>query len=79
MSKKMMIFYSFHNNFSLKILNDLNDRDLHDRITEMKNENIPLSYKIRLNQVRPATKSIHKITFLNIFCIFADILRQHGV
>ncbi len=31
MSKKMMIFYSFHNNFSLKILNDLNDRDLNDR------------------------------------------------
>lgn len=28
MSKKMMIFYSFPNNFSLKILNDL---DLHDR------------------------------------------------
>ena len=26
MSKKMMIFYSFPNNFSLKILNDLNDR-----------------------------------------------------
>ena len=32
MSKKMMIFYSFHNNFSLKILNDLNDLDLNDRI-----------------------------------------------
>ena len=31
MSKKMMIFYSFPNNFSLKILNDLNDRDLNDR------------------------------------------------
>ena len=31
MSKKMMIFYSFPNNFSLKILNDLNDLDLHDR------------------------------------------------
>ena len=31
MSKKMMIFYSFPNNFSLKILNDLNDRDLSDR------------------------------------------------
>lgn len=28
MSKKMMIFYSFHNNFSLKILNDLNDRGI---------------------------------------------------
>ena len=28
MSKKMMIFYLFHNNFSLKILND---RDLNDR------------------------------------------------
>lgn len=30
MSKKMMIFYSFPNNFSLKILNDsdLNDRTL---------------------------------------------------
>ena len=41
MSKKMMIFYSFPNNFSLKILNDLNDRDLNDRITEMKNENDP--------------------------------------
>ena len=27
MSKKMMIFYSFPNNFSLKILNDLNDRN----------------------------------------------------
>ena len=33
MSKKMMIFYSFHNNFSLKILNDLNDHDLNDRIS----------------------------------------------
>ena len=31
MSKKMMIFYSFPNNFSLKILNALNDLDLHDR------------------------------------------------
>ena len=31
MSKKMMIFYSFPINFSLKILNDLNDRDLNDR------------------------------------------------
>ena len=31
MSKKMMIFYSFPNNFSLKILNDLNDLDLNDR------------------------------------------------
>ena len=31
MSKKMMFFYSFPNNFSLKILNDLNDRDLNDR------------------------------------------------
>ena len=31
MSKKMMIFYSFPNNFSLKILNDLNDSDLNDR------------------------------------------------
>ena len=31
MSKKMMIFYSFPNTFSLKILNDLNDLDLHDR------------------------------------------------
>ena len=31
MSKKMMIFYSFPFNFSLKILNDLNDRDLNDR------------------------------------------------
>ena len=31
MSKKMMIFYSFPNNFSLKILNDLNDHDLNDR------------------------------------------------
>ena len=31
MSKKMMIFYSFPNNFSLKILNDFNDRDLNDR------------------------------------------------
>ena len=28
----MMIFYSFSNNFSLKILNDLNDRDLNDRL-----------------------------------------------
>ena len=34
MSKKMMIFYSFHNNFSLKILNDLNDHDLNDRISQ---------------------------------------------
>ena len=25
------------------------------------------------------TKSIHKITFLNIFCIFADILPNMGV
>ena len=33
MSKKMMIFYSFPFNFSLKILNDLNDRDLNDRIS----------------------------------------------
>ena len=31
MSKKMMISYSFPINFSLKILNDLNDRDLNDR------------------------------------------------
>ena len=28
MSKKMMIFYSFPNNFSLKIINDLYDRTL---------------------------------------------------
>ena len=34
MSKKMMIFYSFPNNFSLKILNDLNDSDLNDRISQ---------------------------------------------
>ena len=27
-----MIFYSFSNNFSLKILNDLNDRDLNDHL-----------------------------------------------
>ena len=30
----MMIFYSFPINFSLKILNDLNDRDLNDRISQ---------------------------------------------
>ena len=35
MSKKMMIFYSFPNNFSLEILNDLNDRDLNDRKTPL--------------------------------------------
>ena len=31
-SKNLMIFYSFPLNFSLKILNDLNDLDLNDRI-----------------------------------------------
>ena len=54
MSKKMMIFYSFPINFSLKILNDrdLNDRTLfgglkmimtlHDRISRQKRKR-PLS------------------------------------
>ncbi len=43
MSKKMMIFYSFPNNFSLKILNDLNDRDLNDRtlLGGIENDNDP--------------------------------------
>ena len=43
MSKKMMIFYSFPNNFSLKILNDLNDSDLNDRTLwgGIENDNAP--------------------------------------
>ena len=44
--------------------------ETHDRATEATSR-----LRIRLNHVSSETKFIHKITFLNIFCIFADLLR----
>ena len=39
---------------------------------------MPLHTGFEVMEKALQTKFIHKITFLNIFCIFADILRQYG-